>query len=244
MRIIIFLVLIIPFLSISQVGIGTTSPDPSSILHVDSSEKGLLIPNVSLPSILTTQLDGINTAAEGLLIYNTNLTTTGGDGVGYYYFSSSGRWEKIMTPSSQVGLVPIGSIIAWHGSLMGVGVLPEGWQLCDGSQITDPTSPLQFSNTPNLNGSTVSLSGDASGGRFLRGSTLSGTFETDQTNNLFRITSSTSSGGASTIILNQNGTPGFIETDDAFGDDRYSFQLRGVETRVTNMSVNWIVRIK
>ncbi len=234
----------VPVVAISQIGIGTTSPDPSTILHVDSNEKGILIPNVSLPSILTTQLDGTNTAAEGLLIYNTNPTTTGGDGIGYYYFSSSGRWEKIMTPSSEVGLVPIGSIIAWHGSLAGVGALPEGWQLCDGSQITDPTSPLQFSSTPNLNGNTVSLSGDVSGGRFLRGSTVSGSFQQDQTNNLFRISSSASPGGASTVILNQNGAVGFIETDDAFGNDLYSFQLRGIETRVTNMSVIWIVRIK
>lgn len=228
----------------SQVGIGTTSPDPSSILEIYSDDKGILIPNVSLSSILTTQLDGVNTAVEGLLIYNTNPSTTGGDGVGYYYFNASNRWEKLMTPSSNIGLAPIGSIIAWHGSLGGVGALPDGWQLCNGSAITDSNSPIAGSTTPNLNGNTLSTSGDTSYGRFLRGYTNSGVYQTDQTNNLYRIIGSGISSTASSLFPNQNGTIGYISTDDSYGGDRYGFQMRGVENRVTNMTVIWIIRIK
>lgn len=244
MRVVFFIFYFFSTFVSAQVGIGTTTPDPSAVLHIESSDKGILIPNINLSSILTTQLDGINTAAEGLLIYNTNPSTTGGDGVGYYYFSSSNRWEKIMTPSSEIGLAPIGSIIAWHGSLSGVGALPDGWQLCDGSLITDTNSPLTGVFTPNLNGNTTSASGDNSRGRFLRGATNSGLYQTDQTNNLWRVSGNGTSTSATSVVLNQNGTIAYLRTDDYLGGDRYGFQLRGVENRVTNMSVNWIIRIK
>lgn len=52
----------------AQVGIGTTSPDPSSILDVQSNDKGLLIPRMT-----TIQIDGITSPAEGLMVYNTNV---------------------------------------------------------------------------------------------------------------------------------------------------------------------------
>jgi len=80
----------------SQVGIGTTSPDNSSVLDVVSTDKGLLIPRVNLVSVTTTMLDGANTAATGLLIYNTNATVTGGNGTGYYYFNGA-MWEKLIS---------------------------------------------------------------------------------------------------------------------------------------------------
>jgi uncharacterized protein (TIGR02145 family) len=53
----------------AQVGIGTTTPDASSILDVDASpanDKGFLPPRLT-----TAQRDAIATPAEGLMIYNT-----------------------------------------------------------------------------------------------------------------------------------------------------------------------------
>nr|WP_321233197.1 tail fiber domain-containing protein [uncultured Psychroserpens sp.] len=98
-----FLLIIVLFISItntfSQVGIGTTSPDDSSILDVVATDKGLLIPRVSLDNVLTTMLDGVNTAATGLLIYNTNVSVIGGNGAGYYYFNGT-IWEQLKTSSS------------------------------------------------------------------------------------------------------------------------------------------------
>ena len=80
----------------AQVGIGTTNPDDSSILDITASDKGILVPRVSLSSIATTTLDGVNTASTGLLIYNTNAAVTGGSGVGYYYFNGT-TWERLTT---------------------------------------------------------------------------------------------------------------------------------------------------
>ncbi len=52
----------------AQVGIGTTSPDPSSILHVESSDKGVLIPRLT-----TAQINAIASPANGLMVYNTDM---------------------------------------------------------------------------------------------------------------------------------------------------------------------------
>jgi|TARA_B110000908_G_scaffold120476_1_gene141181 hypothetical protein len=53
----------------AQVGIGTTTPDTSSILDVSSTNKGLLIPRLT-----TTERDNITLPAKGLIIYNTTLS--------------------------------------------------------------------------------------------------------------------------------------------------------------------------
>ncbi len=83
----------------SQVGIGTISPNPSSQLEVQSNNKGILFPKIMLNSVIDTSLDGVNTAATGLIIYNKNASVSGGDGVGYYYFNGT-IWEKIAVTGS------------------------------------------------------------------------------------------------------------------------------------------------
>tara|TARA_B100000809_G_C15135708_1_gene530472 strand:- start:400 stop:1722 length:1323 start_codon:yes stop_codon:yes gene_type:complete len=52
----------------AQVGIGTTTPDISSVLDVSSNSKGLLMPRLT-----TIERDGIEAPATGLMIYNTTL---------------------------------------------------------------------------------------------------------------------------------------------------------------------------
>lgn len=51
----------------AQVGVGTTNPDPSSILHIESTDAGVLIPKMT-----TAQRDAITLPANGLLIFNTD----------------------------------------------------------------------------------------------------------------------------------------------------------------------------
>ncbi len=56
----------LPLIAINaQVGIGTTNPDPSSALHIESNDSGLLIPRLT-----TAQRDAITDPAVGLLVYN------------------------------------------------------------------------------------------------------------------------------------------------------------------------------
>lgn len=90
-----FLLISIISLSIqAQVGVNTTNPDPSSMLDISSTDKGMLVPRISLVNVATTTLDGTNTAATGLLIWNTNASTVGGTGVGFYYFDGT-TWVAV-----------------------------------------------------------------------------------------------------------------------------------------------------
>ena len=56
------------YYSAAQVGIGTTTPDASSILDVESTDKGILIPRLT-----TVQINAITNPANGLMVYNTDL---------------------------------------------------------------------------------------------------------------------------------------------------------------------------
>lgn len=50
----------------AQMGINTSSPDPSSVLDISSTIKGVL-----LPRLTTAQRNAISNPATGLLIYET-----------------------------------------------------------------------------------------------------------------------------------------------------------------------------
>ncbi|WP_152973311.1 fibrinogen-like YCDxxxxGGGW domain-containing protein [Lacinutrix mariniflava] len=65
LRFTLLLILVCSGYSFCQVGIGTTSPDPSSVLHVESTEQGFLPPRMT-----ALQRDNIASPAEGLFIYN------------------------------------------------------------------------------------------------------------------------------------------------------------------------------
>ena len=70
----------------SQVGINTTTPQAGSMLDIESSDKGMLVPRVNI-SDLSTIAPITGGATESLLVYNTNTTT----GKGFYYWSGS-QW--------------------------------------------------------------------------------------------------------------------------------------------------------
>ncbi|MCP4075815.1 MAG: DUF1566 domain-containing protein [Gammaproteobacteria bacterium] len=66
-----------------NVGVGTISPNTSSILDVTSTEKGILIPRVALTG--TTDKTTISSPAVSLMIYNT--ATAGDVTPGFYYWN-------------------------------------------------------------------------------------------------------------------------------------------------------------
>lgn len=85
-----------------NIGIGTSSPDASAKLHINASNKGVLIPQVSL--VHSADATTIASPATSLLVYNTNasLSTPDGSGTGYYYNNgtpSSPQWVRFSTGS-------------------------------------------------------------------------------------------------------------------------------------------------
>jgi hypothetical protein len=69
-----------------NVGVNSTGnpPNSSAMLDVDATNKGMLIPRVSLLS--TTDVVTIPSPATSLLVYNSNAGMTGG-GVGFYWWN-------------------------------------------------------------------------------------------------------------------------------------------------------------
>ncbi|WP_223599067.1 hypothetical protein [Chryseobacterium sp. GVT01B] len=62
-----------------SVGINTNNPDPSAVLDINSANKGLLIPRVSLQSL--TDGTTVPSPANGLFVYNTNSNLSSGTGL-------------------------------------------------------------------------------------------------------------------------------------------------------------------
>ena len=63
-----------PFISVGQVGIGTTTPDSSAALDIVSSTSGLLPPRMTQAEMQTLLA---TTPAEGLLVYCNDCTSKG-----------------------------------------------------------------------------------------------------------------------------------------------------------------------
>lgn len=67
----------------AQIGIGTSSPDPSSILDINSTTQGVLAPRMT-----TAQRMAITSPASGLLVFDTDTN-------GFQLFDGSG-WVKLI----------------------------------------------------------------------------------------------------------------------------------------------------
>jgi len=91
------------FYGYSQQGVSIntagTQADPSAMLDVSSTSKGLLIPRVALTSI--NDVATITSPATSLLVYNTNAAMTGG-AVGFWYFNGT-NWVQAIGPQGSVG---------------------------------------------------------------------------------------------------------------------------------------------
>lgn len=113
-------------LLIAQVGINTTTPDASSILDVKSTNKGLLIPRVSLSS--TTDIVTIVNPVASLLIYNTSTVSDVTPG---FYFWYNSKWNRLT-------------------STIDIGNSGNSWNL-DGNTLRDATKFLGTNNYYPLN---------------------------------------------------------------------------------------------
>ena len=87
--------------SFAQVGINTNTPDPSSILDIKSTNKGILIPRVTLKG--TDDVTTIANPAFGLMVFNTtfsnNGTTDTSDDVlakAFYYWDNT-KWQQFVS---------------------------------------------------------------------------------------------------------------------------------------------------
>lgn len=76
-------------LTFAQVGIGTTSPNADALVHLRSTNKGLLIPTLGLTS--TTSPAPLASHVEGMVIYNTAEVNDLIKGV---YYNTGSEWVQ------------------------------------------------------------------------------------------------------------------------------------------------------
>jgi hypothetical protein len=87
-------------------GIGVSTPDPSTLLHVQSDHHGVLIPNIKIDDI--DQKSPINSSIkESLLVYNIGSQDVA---KGYYYWTittlnPSGKWVRVLTSDDKETLL-------------------------------------------------------------------------------------------------------------------------------------------
>lgn len=104
-QILFFLFLTYHYMLQSQqnVGIGTTTPNSSSILDISSSNKGLLIPRMD-----SAQRVNIVSPATGLLVYQTN-----GQNTGFYYYNGM-MWVQLSDKPGQLEKITEASKTGWR----------------------------------------------------------------------------------------------------------------------------------
>ncbi len=154
--------LVVFALSHAQVGIGenVTTFDDSEALKVVSSNKGVLLPNVSIPNL--SNAAPVTNPANSLIVYNTNTDT----GKGFYYWSNN-KWNPFLNTTNiykYLGIVRSESSISTSGVndstpisgvsyTMGEGPSAHDWQLIPGlSKTIELYSPQ---NTVSVSGSGI-----------------------------------------------------------------------------------------
>jgi len=87
------------FTSEGAVGIGTTSPDASALLHLNSTARGMLIPRMT-----DAQKRAIAQPNLGTLVFQTDLLR------GFYFYDGA-RWQHITNSVRQIGEEYAGGIV-------------------------------------------------------------------------------------------------------------------------------------
>ena len=99
----------------AQVGVGTTTPDAKSALDVRATDKGLLIPRLTQAQRLA-----ISAPPQGLMVYQTDGSASGGTQTGFWYYSGTGGWVFIEPAGSGLTL-PYGGTASTIGNAFQVG---------------------------------------------------------------------------------------------------------------------------
>jgi hypothetical protein len=126
------------FISVSlnaQVGIGTNTPDASSMLEVKSTTKGFLPPRVSL--VATESASPITSPATGLVVYNT--ATTAYVLTGIYYWNGT-VWKKLDVDTRSSQFTTSGSNVYYTTGNLGIGT-------------TTPATTLDVNGSATVSGS-------------------------------------------------------------------------------------------
>ncbi|MDY2587743.1 hypothetical protein [Winogradskyella aquimaris] len=181
--------LMFTFCIYAQVGVGTTTPDPSAVLDITATNQGVLVPRVALTDVADATVP-INAPATGLLIWNTNGAVTGGSGVGFYFFNGA-QWVAIQQAQvDDADFYEEGTTTApddinddmYTQGNIGIGQVTADYKL----DITEDTG---------LKAVDISVTGDVDGNRVAIDNNISGTQNPGIANQIYGLRNTIFSGG-------------------------------------------------
>ena len=109
---------------VNNVGIGTTTPDPSAKLEVNATDQGFLVPRLD-----QSQENQLPNPANGLLIYNTGIDNTVFSGFRYY---GDNVWNTLLSQRANGELIfrnSIKNVIDFAAAGQGQPGVEAGWKL-------------------------------------------------------------------------------------------------------------------
>lgn len=167
----------------AQVGIGTVTPDASSVLDVSSNSQGFLAPRMT-----SVERNGIINPAEGLLVYDTDVDSF------FYYDTTGGSWKQFSGVTKRDNYVLVKSEADLPAPSVGKITL-------DSDTLYEINGLITLSNPIELNG--AYLIGQDSGEDILL--SVGGTILTGSTGGSIRTITLTAPGGT---VFNLNDTVG------------------------------------
>ena len=178
-----------------SVQIGTITPTTYAQLDVNSTNKGILIPRVSLTSnTMNLNSDGLGNVSNqptGLLVYNTNASIAQGEG--FYYWNGS-KWLNLVNTSPLVASAKLD---------LSQATLSPQQQILNPNAIATGTTmiiPYTLGNGGNYNGATLTSGG-------VTATISSGTLNVGSGNLVFSVSGTPSSSQNSPTGISFNLTP-------------------------------------
>jgi hypothetical protein len=101
--------------SVAQVAINEdgSPPDPSAMLDVQATDKGVLLPRLDF-------LDRPDPAAPGLMIF---VTANGPQGDNLIYLYNGADWVMLNSTNTLVGSMTEGGVVFWYDQIQGFGLV-------------------------------------------------------------------------------------------------------------------------
>jgi hypothetical protein len=145
------------------VGIGTAAPDAKAALDIRATDKGLLIPRLT-----ASQRLAIPSPPQGLMVYQTDGTASGGAQTGFWYYVGTGGWVYLDAAPSGGLTLPYSGTYSGIGNAFGVSNTGIGAGIV---ATTALSTAVSGTNT----GSGTGLSGTSGAGTGVAAASTSGT---------------------------------------------------------------------
>ncbi len=122
----------------NNVGIGIPNPDPSAILHLESTTKGFIAPRMT-----TAQRTALPAPADGLLVYDVTVGC-------FFYYTTANGWLSLCQLSGPTGPTGVNGTIGVNGVTGPTGDTgPQGIQ-----GVTGPLGPTGAQGIQGITGAT------------------------------------------------------------------------------------------